>query len=187
MNFIKKCRTCGVEKPLKDYYIRTPPNVLRNDCKKCCMLLTRNSRRAYYLKHLERIKKRNLKYRKSHKKERNLQRRNRRKKDINYKILTCLTSRIDFVLRLNRQTKKTMELLGCDINSFKKYLESKFQSGMNWENYGFYGWHIDHIKPCSSFDLSNPKEQIKCFHYTNLQPLWAKDNLTKHAKFNHKV
>jgi len=54
---------------------------------------------------------------------------------------------------------------------------------MNWNNYGYYGWHIDHIKPCSSFDLSKDLEQRKCFHYTNLQPLLAKDNLEKGAKY----
>jgi hypothetical protein len=50
---------------------------------------------------------------------------------------------------------------------------------MNWDNYGFYGWHIDHIRPCASFDLSKPSEQRKCFNYTNLQPLWATENWGK--------
>jgi hypothetical protein len=53
---------------------------------------------------------------------------------------------------------------------------------MSWENYGLYGWHIDHILPCSSFDLLKPEEQRKCFHWSNMQPLWARDNLRKSAK-----
>jgi hypothetical protein len=55
---------------------------------------------------------------------------------------------------------------------------------MSWDNYGFYGWHIDHIKPCSYFDLSDTRQQDLCFHYTNLQPLWAKDNMKKHGKIS---
>ena len=61
-------------------------------------------------------------------------------------------------------------------------MENKFQDGMNWENYGFYGWHIDHIIPCSSFDMIDPEQQKICFHYSNLQPLWAADNFRKSDK-----
>ena len=64
----------------------------------------------------------------------------------------------------------------------KLHLENQFVDGMNWNNYGKNGWHIDHIKPCASFDLTDPKQQKICFHYTNLQPLWAIDNLIKHSK-----
>lgn len=59
-------------------------------------------------------------------------------------------------------------------------LEQQFTEGMTWENYG--EWHVDHIRPCVSFDLSIPEQQQECFHYTNLQPLWAKDNLQKSDK-----
>jgi hypothetical protein len=66
-----------------------------------------------------------------------------------------------------------------------KHLESKFTEGMSWSNYGYKGWHVDHIKPCASFDLSDPEEQKKCFHYTNLQPLWWYDNFKKGAKLDY--
>jgi len=75
------------------------------------------------------------------------------------------------------KVKRTMELLGCTMDEFKTYFESKFQQGMNWENYG--EWHIDHIIPCSTFNLTIAEDQIKCFHYTNLRPLWKRDNLDK--------
>jgi len=77
---------------------------------------------------------------------------------------------------------KTVELLGCSIEECKSYLESKFIEGMSWDNHGLYGWHIDHIIPCASFDLTDPAQQQKCFHYTNLQPLWAEENLKKGCK-----
>jgi hypothetical protein len=54
---------------------------------------------------------------------------------------------------------------------------------MTWENHGRYGWHIDHIRPCASFDLADPEQQRKCFHYTNLQPLWASENMRKGDKW----
>ena len=59
-----------------------------------------------------------------------------------------------------------MELIGCDIEYLKVYISEKFQEGMSWDNYGT--WHLDHIKPCSSFDLSIREEQLKCFNYKNL-------------------
>ena len=71
--------------------------------------------------------------------------------------------------------------LGCTREDLTTHLEGLFQDGMTWDNYG--DWHIDHIKPCSKFDLSTEKAQAECFHYTNLQPLWAKDNLSKGAKW----
>lgn len=67
--------------------------------------------------------------------------------------------------------------------AFKVYLESLFQPGMVWENYGNDGWHIDHVRPLSSFDLLDPVQFSQACHYTNLQPLWAKDNLSKGNKW----
>ena len=86
------------------------------------------------------------------------------------------------VLKGNTKSDKTFNLIGCSFDELKNYLESKFQSGMIWDNYGYYGWHVDHKKPCSSFDLSKSEQQKECFHYTNLQPLWAKDNYNKGSK-----
>ena len=72
-------------------------------------------------------------------------------------------------------------MLGCSISFLKIFLEAKFKEGMTWENHG--EWHIDHIKPCASFNLLNDDEQKKCFNYTNLQPLWALENLSKGFKY----
>lgn len=78
---------------------------------------------------------------------------------------------------------RTLKLIGCSAKFLSEYLESKFQPGMNWENYGINGWHVDHIKPLSKFNLQDSEEQKIAFHYTNLQPLWAADNIRKKDKY----
>ncbi len=83
-----------------------------------------------------------------------------------------------------KKSQKTLKLLGCTRNELHKYIESKFKEGMDWTNYGYKGWHLDHIIPISSFDLNDPREQAKCFHYTNLQPLWHYDNFAKGDKLD---
>jgi hypothetical protein len=90
-----------------------------------------------------------------------------------------LRSRIIHALRGKgtRKAAKTMELVGCSIEAFKDYVQRRFKPGMSWENRG--EWHLDHIVPCASFDLTDPEQQKVCFHYTNLQPLWGKDNIRK--------
>jgi hypothetical protein len=78
---------------------------------------------------------------------------------------------------------KSQELLGASWVVCKEWIEKQFKPGMSWNNYGLHGWHIDHIRPCASFDLTDPIQQKQCFHYTNLQPLWASENLSKGAKY----
>ena len=79
-----------------------------------------------------------------------------------------------------RKSAATMDLTGIDARELKEYLALQFTEGMSWGNYG--EWHIDHIRPCASFDLTDPEQQKECFHFSNLQPLWAVENLRKGAK-----
>jgi hypothetical protein len=80
----------------------------------------------------------------------------------------------------NPKDETVFNLTGIKSKDFlKKHLEQQFKEGMTWENYGTMGWHIDHINPCSSFDLTLQEERKKCFHYTNLQPLWWWENTSK--------
>ena len=72
-----------------------------------------------------------------------------------------------------------MFLIGCEIDYLIYYIQCKFTDDMSWDNYGLYGWHIDHKIPCAKFDLSKESEQRVCFHYTNLQSLWVIDNWKK--------
>ena len=104
----------------------------------------------------------------------------RRKEDLNFKLLNNLRRRINHAMKGKRTSLSTMFLIGCEIDYLIYHIQSKFKRGMSWDNYGL--WHIDHKKPCASFDLSDPSEQYKCFHFSNLQPLWAIDNLRKSNK-----
>ena len=85
-------------------------------------------------------------------------------------------------LKENRRASSATELLGCSIEECRKHLEDQFEDGMAWENHG--EWHIDHRRPCSSFDLVNEEEQRMCFHHTNLQPMWGDENLIKSDSFD---
>ena len=105
----------------------------------------------------------------------------RRNTDPSYKLITNQRTRITGILKKHK-TDKTLDLLGCSAKFLRTYIENKFLEGMTWGNYGKYGWHVDHIIPCSSFNLIDPAQQQICFHYTNLQPLWAIDNLKKSNK-----
>jgi hypothetical protein len=102
------------------------------------------------------------------------------KNDPVFRIKCSLRSRLCQALKNNWKSGNTLELLGCTVEYLKNHLEDRFQEGMTWENHG--EWHIDHIRPCASFDLSKTEQQGECFHYTNLQPLWAFDNLSKGSK-----
>lgn len=106
--------------------------------------------------------------------------------DPNKKLRHYIRCRIGDLLRGQiKSSESTLKLLGCSIEECWKHLESKFKSGMTRENYGL--WHVDHIRPCSSFDLTDFEQRKICFHYSNLQPLWAEDNLKKGAKLNYEM
>lgn len=102
-------------------------------------------------------------------------------KDLERRISGNIRSRLrGAIKRTGRRKKcKSTELLGCSFDFLMGYLESQFEPGMTWENHGFYGWHVDHIIPCNTFNLTDEEEQKKCFHYTNLRPLWAKENWSR--------
>lgn len=134
----------------------------------------------WYNENQERVIARQSAWKKKNRKIVNERYKDRWKNNNKERIVQCLRTRIRKAVRGNAKSAKTITLLGCSIEYLWKHLESMFSSGMTRENYG--KWHIDHIRPCSSFDLSDPEQQRQCFHYSNLQPLWAKDNLKKARK-----
>ena len=109
----------------------------------------------------------------------------KRQTDILFKIADNLRSRIRGFINCGKVSKnnKTFQLIGCSPNVVKVYLESKFDEKMDWSNYGLHGWHIDHIVPLSS--AKTEEDLYKLCHYTNLQPLWAKDNWSKSNKLDY--
>jgi len=104
------------------------------------------------------------------------------KNDTEFKIKHTLRNRLRKAVKSQSAFKhdKTMTLVGCSVSFLRNYLQQKFKEGMTWENHG--QWHIDHIKPCASFNLNNESEQKECFHYSNLQPLWASENIIKGSR-----
>jgi len=126
-------------------------------------------------------------YNKLHKEETNERARNRFHYNIQSNLRTTIRGRIGKALeRYNIKTpKKTIKYIGCTVPELKAHLEAQFKSGMSWENHSNHGWHIDHILPLASFDLTKEENLYKACHYTNLQPLWAIDNLKKNDKLNY--
>jgi len=99
------------------------------------------------------------------------------KANVPYQIAKRLRMRVWELTQGNQKAGKTMTLTGCSVEFLCKHLESTFQPGMTWQNRSL--WHIDHIIPCSSFDLSKKEDQMRCFHFSNLRALWASDNIIK--------
>lgn len=183
---MKLCSKCKIPKELKEFQPRPERNNRpQSYCKECGRKMSRNwkahnpertrelSRKSateFFKKHPDRVRQN---ARASVKR--------RLKTDPEYKLLHNLRRRLNKVLNGAGKSKKTKELLGCSPAELKKYLERLFLPGMNWLNYGL--WHVDHKKPCVLFNMTDPQEQAACFHFSNLQPLWAKDNQRKGVSF----
>jgi hypothetical protein len=161
----KRCVTCNEIKDIGEYQFRSDTKKYRNQCMRC----RQNKINEY--------KRTNKDYKVKY----NTHRKKRRENDEQYYLTEKLRNRLRGALKRDNATKceATIELLGCDIQFFKKYIEDQFVEGMDWENKNF---HIDHIIPCSLFDLTKEENQKICFHYTNLQPLFPIDNIKKGNK-----
>ena len=141
----------------------------------------------YYIDNLETIlnKKREY-YKKNKQKILNCHREYERKKLKScplFRLQKNIRRRMHLALKGRFKNDTTINIVGCTWEKLVKHLELNFKNGMTWNNYGYYGWHVDHIVPLSSFDLNNPIELKKAMHYTNLQPLWMNENLKKRDNF----
>jgi hypothetical protein len=189
----KVCTLCKQILDLNHFYIRKDNGKHRNECNTCRSLKNKEWKRATgfdkqsYERRREKVLERAKKYRLENKEKVRLSAKTSRKKkrdsDPMYRLKCNLRRRCLLALHGHYKDNTTFELIGCTYEKLKNYLEKQFSDGMTWDNYGIKGWHVDHKKPCASFDLSDPKQQKECFHFSNLQPMWAKDNLLKRDRY----
>ncbi len=178
------CTKCQVVKPLEEF--RKSKRCLNGRARTCKRCEDKGRKRTSTPEQRERNCQRAHKRWISdpeHRRKRNEYQKERMRADPVFKLRHTIANSINCRLRRRglRKERGSVDLLGCSIEKLKRHLEAQFQPGMTWQNHGFGEdkWHIDHIKPCASFDLTDPEQQKQCFHYTNLQPLWQKDNMTK--------
>ncbi len=129
----------------------------------------------YYLKNQDQEKLRSKVFRQTYPEK-------RRPKTPTAKIAANIRSKISAIVAGRYKKSTSMTYIGCSFEELKIHLENQFSPNMNWDNYGMYGWHIDHILPLSSFDLSVESNLYRAWHFSNLRPLWSTDNLRKGKK-----
>lgn len=176
---VKTCVDCNQTLPILDFDIRSDRGTLRPFCKECRK--DRQNKRNIVLhpdtatgQKRKQINAKNFKATHGISYNTHLKRTN-----VQHKLRQNIRKRINITLKQKSFRIKTEEGLGCSLVYLKAHLESLFQLNMTWDNYGKGGWEIDHIKPLSSFDLTDKDQLKKACHYTNLQPLWMTDNRKK--------
>jgi hypothetical protein len=187
----KTCSGCKIEKDVCEFHKSKTGDGYQYRCKECkkkyskLNVIKENDRKMRWAKNNpDKIKKSKQKYYLNNSDKENLRNnkytQDRKKTDIIYKLSCISRTRLYGFLKIKNITKrnKTFNYIGCSPKFLKEYLESEFVVGMTWDNYG--DWHIDHIIPLSS--AKTEKDVYKLCHYTNLQPLWAEDNLRKTNK-----
>lgn len=203
----KPCKKCGVVKNIDMFHKKKQSkDGHSNVCGSCQSKYIRDykntdegwrtyqrGRSNYYLKHKQkyidyrktehyREYRGSDKYRKMCSETHNVYFKKRIREDVAFKIEHNLRMAVRTRLKKQGFNADVLDLIGCSYLQFKAHIESLFKDGMTWNNWSLRGWHLDHIIPCALFDLTDKEQQRQCFHYTNLQPLWAKDNLSKGAK-----
>jgi hypothetical protein len=164
----KVCTVCNQEKSLSEFYVAKCKGKIRAECKECAS----KWRKDNYQKNKKAVNTQVTKYQIA-----------KMKVDPIFKITRYMRSRISSAFRSQdkKKSERTMKYVDCTKSFLKEWLESQFTEEMTHENYGSY-WHIDHVKPCSSFDLSKEDEIAECFNGRNLQPLKGEENLSKSNK-----
>jgi len=197
----KICNCCGLSQILEEFYKEESGKYGRRaKCKACMRLesrrpevkerrrrsINKEKERATQKRYIEKNKQKHLEYQKQWRLENTEKLREMNKgyareyrKNPDYRLASNLSRRMRDALKYNKKNCSTVEYLGCTIEEFKIYAAKLFTEGMTWELYNQGKIEMDHILPCCSFDLSVEENRHKCFHYSNLRPLWTKDNRHK--------
>jgi hypothetical protein len=177
----KECGRCGEEKATEEFAMNNSlKSGKQSRCRACCSEAYHEDK-SYSQSYYQKNKEKRIKYQSEYNKEYKKAYRNRP----HVRVYRSQARRMSKLIQ-NAGKKKaltTVEYLGCTAKELMERLEKQWKPGMSWDNYEFTGWHIDHIRPCNSFDLTDVEQQKTCFHYTNLQPLWAEDNMRKSKKW----
>ena len=208
INGEKLCSKCNKWKTLSEYHKdKTKTSGVRSDCRACCMPV----KNSYYWKNKKwlnkiiwereknnpELRQRGLERRKKYTDSEKGKAKREEWKDKNkdkivkygkpksegHKLLISLRKQLNKLIR-RKKTSSTLIYLGCTPKELKEHIEAQFKEGMSWENYGRNGWHIDHIRPCASFNLNIEEDIYKCFNFKNLQPLWESENCSKGSLYN---
>lgn len=188
---MRLCPCCEKTKPVEEFYAR-PLGKLDCWCKLCSRAATkaradlnrenlRSTSREYHTQNREAILARQKQNRVKNR-PRTAAYMNKRREDPVFRMVENMRRRVRDVTKRGTKLARTFVLVGCSVSEFRAHLESLFRLGMTWENYGPV-WHIDHIRPCSSFNMSIKEDQFACFHWSNQQPLFASENLKKSDKY----
>ncbi len=185
---MKICSKCEIEKDDSEFYSKSAKKYCKECGRKMCKEYKERNKekikeynKEYKEKNKEKIKEKNKEYNIKNKEiiqeKRTIYQKERRYNDINYKLRESISKRIRKLLK-SKYSEKSKELIGCTLDEVKKWLEYNFYGNINWENHGSI-WHIDHVIPCSLFDLTNSEHRKICFSWANIQPLYCEKNLSK--------
>lgn len=182
MSELKTCISCDVEKNRTNFNKRVQHKDGHSPyCKNCATERELKNRLENVEEWRENHRKNQAAWRSQNKEKaaasKKKWKKSRRARDPIFRLQESLRARIRLVLAGKCKSKSSFQLLGCDLETYKSYLENQFTEGMSWDNYG--EWEIDHIEPCCSFDLTLPENQLICFNYKNTKPLWRAENLAK--------
>jgi len=179
---MKTCNSCKIEKGIEEFNKdRASKDGHRNECRACHKI--QNAR--WWVKNKETLIVKNREWKKRNpdkiRGSRNSWFKKRCKEDPSFKLAHNLRTRLNIAIKNDFKAGSAVQDLGCSIGEFRKHIESQFEPGMSWDNWGRWGnvWNIDHIKPLAKFDLTDRRQFVEACNYKNLQPMWCGENNAK--------